>query len=155
MSMQSKNPYEPPKAHIADVSGVTPGSPVKAISLGLAVDVGGTLLAGVLFSIAYGVSLVAFGTSGEQITRASFGPLFQIGNFVIGGVFSVFGGFVCARIARRLEYVLGGVLATVSSALGFLMAAKQPFLQNALLTLATFVSILIGSALGRCKNRQS
>ncbi len=45
--MTTRNPYAPPDAKLADPAAA-PGSPLKAVALGLAVDLGGTVIATVL-----------------------------------------------------------------------------------------------------------
>lgn len=62
------NLYEPPKS---DISVATePGSTVKAVVFGTLTEIFGTLLAGILIGIVYGVTLSRQGMSPEEIQRS-------------------------------------------------------------------------------------
>ena len=62
------NPYSAPKARVAS-RDPGPGSPYKAVAIGLAVDVGGSTVAGVALSLLYSIVLGAMGTSAAEITE--------------------------------------------------------------------------------------
>jgi hypothetical protein len=75
---------------------------------------------------------------------------------LVGLGFSVLGGYVCARVARRSELKLGGMLAAVSAVLGILLSAEHYELGTLLsLTLAGIGAVLVGARLGYAKNRRS
>src|SRR5262245_65964164 len=101
------NPYAPPEATVQDQPS-KPGSAFKAIALGLAVDVGGSLIAAVILAAIYGAALAATGVPREDIAAAMQASatdswFFYIGSLV-GGGFSVFGGYVCGLIALRFGF---------------------------------------------------
>ena len=118
------DPYQPPKAGIADpMRG--PGSAFKAVTLGLLVDIGGTLLSGVLMSLLYSMYLASTGLPIDQLQeqlQSDFhqGWLFGIAS-AIGCSLSVLGGYACARIARRDDLTLPIVMAAISAGLGLLL----------------------------------
>jgi hypothetical protein len=74
---------------------------------------------------------------------------------VVGLGFSVLGGYVCARVARRSELKLGAILAAVSAVLGIVLSADHYQLGTLLsLTLAGIGAVLLGARLGYAKNRR-
>ena len=150
------NPYAPPEATVHD-QPVKPGSAFKAIALGLAVDIGGSLIGTVLLALVYGVSLGAAGVKGEDIAAtmqvsATDSWFFYVGT-LIGLSFSVLGGYVCARVARRSELKLGAILAALSAILGLALAGDDQQLGTLLsLTLLGIGAVLAGARLGLSKN---
>src|SRR5262245_15086832 len=97
-----RNPYSAPGAKLADPPA-QPGSPIKAVLLGLATDLGGSIGATLVLSIVWGAALVAGGTSVEELetlmsSNSTDSAYFYVAT-LIGLGFSVVGGYVCARIA--------------------------------------------------------
>jgi hypothetical protein len=153
-----KSPYAPPDARLADPIAA-PGSPIKAVLIGLGVDIGGTVVATLILAIAYGMFLAASGASQEEIAAASAGTstdswFFYVSSLV-GCGFSLLGGYVCARIARRSEYTLGAILAAISAVFG-LWAAMDHYQIGILasLTLASIGAVIWGVRLGHAANRR-
>ena len=150
------NPYAPPEAAVHDVPP-KPGSWFKAIALGLAVDIGGSLLATIILAVIYGAALGAAGVRREDIAAtmqasANDSWFFYVGTLA-GLSFSVLGGYVCARIARRSEMKFGAILAALSALSGFLLAGDEQQLGTLLsLTLLGFGAVLVGARLGLAKN---
>jgi MFS family permease len=146
------NPYDPPQTPVSDPEPQA-GSPVKAVLLGLTVDIGGSLLASVALGIVYAVVLGSQGVEGEDLRQALEGVMqtgwgFAIGS-AVGCAFSVLGGFVCARISRRRDYRLGWVQAGLSVAIGALLSAEgYSLLQQVLLGGVTVACVLIGVRTG-------
>lgn len=151
------NPYAPPEATVKDLPAKA-GSAFKAVALGFAADIGGTFLAGMVLALVYGAVLGASGASMEEIMASSkeIGSdswLFYVGTLV-GLAFSVLGGYVCARIARRNEMKLGAILAGLSALVGVLFSGEAYPLGTLLsLTLAGIGAVMIGARLGYAKNR--
>jgi len=157
--MKSQNPYAAPDARLADTIAA-PGSPIKAVLIGLGVDIGGSVVATLILAIAYGMFLAASGASQEEIAAASRGGtttdswLFYASSLV-GCAFSVLGGYVCARIARRSEYTLGAILAAISAAFGLWSSMDQYQVGIlASLTLASIGAVIWGVRLGHAANRR-
>ena len=119
------NPYAPPNTRVADPPP-KPGSPTKAVSLGLLVDMGGTMALGIAIGFVYSVQLAASGKTAEEIEAAVLIGITTGLGFVIllaiGCAFSVLGGYVCARISRRTDYRLGFVMGAISVVAGLLLA---------------------------------
>ena len=151
------NPYAPPEATVHDLPP-RPGSVFKAIALGLAVDVGGSLFATVILALIYGASLAAGGVKREDIAATMQATAndswFFYAGVALGLGFSVLGGYVCARIARRSELKLGAILAALSAVLGLAFAGDEQQLGTLLsLTLLGIGAVLAGARLGLAKNR--
>jgi len=149
------NPYSPPKADLADRPR-PPGSPVKAVLLGLLVDLGGSLLVGALLGVALAISVAQPGMTPEELERAltdiSPGSWVSIVGTLAGAACSVLGGLVCARVARRPDYRLGFVLGVLATGSGLLLSFTQYSLaMNALLATLTFSCVLLGTWYGRVK----
>lgn len=153
------DPYAPPTAHVADTE-VVRGSPLLAIGLGLLVDIGSSLMLGVVFAIGYSAYLIASGAAhnageatallNETVALTSATGLVLA---CVGLVFSVLGGYVCARIAKHSEYRLGMVMAGLSLLFGLLVSRGTSGLYlNAALALASVTCNMAGVHLGAKKN---
>lgn len=151
------NPYAPPGAAVTDPPA-KPASAFKAVAFGLGVDIGGTLLGGIVLALVYGIVLGASGADAEQIgaamaTAGNDTWLSWLGT-AVGLGFSVLGGYVCARVARRAEMKLGAVLAALSAVIGVVLAGEHYQLGTlASLTIASIGAVMIGARLGYAKNR--
>jgi hypothetical protein len=153
------NPYTPPEARVADPEN-EPGSPLKAVAVGLAVDIGGSLMTSLVVGMVYGAMLAASGAGTAEVTSAlsNVSPYswVSIAGFAAGVGFSILGGYLCARIAKRSEYKLGGIMAAISTVIGMLvsMNSYSPF-AIFMLAVAEFATVMIGVRIGYSKNRVS
>jgi Ca2+/Na+ antiporter len=152
------NPFKPPDARLRDTPPEA-GSPLRAILAGLAVDLGGSMLAGIALSLFYAASLAGSGLSQAQVDEAmkNVAPTSGVAivGIVLGALCSVAGGYVCARVARRDEYRIGGVMAALSAFFSLLMGSGgTPGDLMFLLTLCTIACVLLGVKYGREANRQ-
>ena len=156
--MSGPNPYAPPQAAVKDLPAGA-GSAIKAVTFGLAADIGGTFASTLVLMVIYGIVLGASGASAEQIAAASEGALtddswLYYTSTLVGLGFSVLGGYVCARIARRAELKLGGIVAVLSALIGLFLAGDSYQLGTLLsLTLASIGAVMIGARWGLAKNR--
>lgn len=152
----SQNPYTPPEARVKDEP--SPGSPIKAVLVGLAVDIGGSIAAGVVLTLVYGILLGSAGATPEEIAvaAAAISPgswVFNVG-VAMGCGFSVWGGYLCARIAGRREYVSGAAMAIISMAIAVAFGSDAyPAGLNLALSIATFGAVMFGVRVGVAKNR--
>src|SRR5690349_20937062 len=100
------NPYRAPTAAVRDPPP-PPRSPILAMVAGLAVDIGGSMLASIVIGIVYAVVLASRGMAPEEVGKILTALDPSSGYFIlssaIGFGFSLLGGYVCARIARRDE----------------------------------------------------
>lgn len=155
-----RNPYTPPAANV-EIADRKRGPAVKAVLLGLAADVGGTLIFSTIAAIVYGTYMAAAGSTPDQMTSAMtnipFDSPLGIVMTMIGCLFSVLGGYVCARTARHSEYKLGLVMFAASMVLLVLTGGNHdsPAIATAGLVLATFASIMVGVHIGVQRNRRA
>ncbi|CAI8793610.1 hypothetical protein [Methylocaldum szegediense] len=150
------NSFAPPTIYFDDFT-VERGSPLKAILLALAVDFGGTLLSAVLIGMIYAISLISSGTSEDYVavTLQNVSPNSwpSVAGAAVCILFSVLGGFVCARVAKHAEYKLGGVVAAISIAVGLWMENVQlSVLMNVFSAVITTGAVMFGVRLGIARN---
>lgn len=151
------DPFKPPSSDVS-VPDIRRGSAVKAVVLGAVTDIVGSMIASFVFFVAYGAYLAMTGNSPDQIGARTGDVGFDspVGILVniVGCLFSVLGGFVCARVAKHSEYKLGGILSAVSVALGVLVSGgAEPMI--ALYSLLTIASVMIGIHIGARRNRSA
>jgi len=160
MSAPDPNPYAAPGSDVRDPIK-PPGSPVKAVALGLLADIGGTFVGSIVLSIVYGIVLGASGADEEQMRAAmtagaGSGSWVWLVGMAMGCGFSVAGGYVCARISRRSDFLLPCILAVLSIGIGLLMEAggTQTSDVTAMMSLATLLAVLGGAKLGQWRDRR-
>jgi hypothetical protein len=117
----SHDPFRAPSSNV-DVPDTARGSAVKAVVLGLMTDVGGSMLSSLAFFMFYGAYLGATGGTADDLMVFARGNGFDspmaLALGLVGCMFSVLGGYVCARIAKHSEYKLGLILSACSVAVG-------------------------------------
>ena len=146
------DPYRPPKAGIADPPAGA-GSAFKAVAYGFLVDVGGSLLFSALVSVLYSMYLASNGVPLGQLEEQLQADLRQGWGFgiatAIGCGFSVLGGYVCARVSRRVDRTLPAVLAALSVGLGLVLGwSTYDVIEMLSLSVLTVAAILVGWRLG-------
>lgn len=157
--MTDHNPYAAPAATGQPASLSGPGSPVRAVLLGLLVDLGGTMLVGILFVIGYAMLLGASGLPAGEI-EARMGAIGHdtpvgLALTAVGALLSLLGGYVCARVARASELRVALVMAAVSCGVGVLASVGSSSLPVTLaLAVLSLGAILGGATLGRRRNRR-
>jgi hypothetical protein len=158
--MDPRNPYRAPGAKVSDPAP-RPGSPYKAVGLGLLTDFGGTFAVSIVVAFVYSAVLAGADTPPEDIEAAlkTVSPdslYFWIGA-IGGGACSVLGGYVCARIARQSEYTLGAILAVISVVLGLMLFGDggQEAGMTIVLNAASVASVIVGAWLGKKRNRRA
>jgi hypothetical protein len=150
-----KPPPNPIPGKPPPVQGDVAGTPVQAILVGLAIDVGGSLAIGVALSLLYQLILVRSGLSDAEVKRAlaELGPNSWVGvvAMLLGSLCSVAGGFACARIVLRDEWRVGAVMAVLSCLLG---TDDGPVDLQALDAACTFACVMLGVMYGERRNRR-
>ena len=143
------NPYRPPRAEL-DHKHRPPGSIAKAIGVGVAIEVVGTLLVGVIAGVIYGVVLASQGQRQDEIERvfASLEPFSAFGlvTSFFGLLISLYAGYQCAAIANRNTYLAPGILAVVSTTLGAAFGAQSYSTPGLLLVSGITVIAVLGGA---------
>jgi hypothetical protein len=150
------NPYRAPGAPVADV-GRPRGSPAKAVTYGVLVDILGTLAATMLLMFVYGVMLASSGAPPEEIQKASGAiELTSALGFTasaIGCGFSFLGGYVCARVVRHAELKWAAVTGAISALLGWLMTLQaDPGALNLFMLALGFALVVLGGYVGARRN---
>jgi hypothetical protein len=150
------DPFRPPSSNV-EVRQHGRGSAVKGLLLGLAVDLGGTFMAGFIATVAIAAFIGGTGGELDDVENALGGFNYDSGPglvlLAIGCLFSVLGAYVCSRTARHSEYRLGAILAAISVILGVLVDA-QPAVMTLLLSALTVASVMTGTHLGVRANRR-
>ena len=95
----------------------------RAVIFGGLADVGGTNVVGIIFiayiASNYGLSAVPSEQFATAINNVIFSdPVLYCVSFFIGSVFSIFGGYVAAWIAKRNELLNGGFSASLCVLIG-------------------------------------
>jgi hypothetical protein len=126
------------------------GSPLKAIIIGLVVDIGGSLVAAFILAIAYSVLLASRGWPPEEIehhlTNLDLYSTFSVVTMIVGGSMTVLGGYVCARIVNYSEYKFALVFGFISAAFGhFASESYHSTLDNLALGILTLGCALLGA----------
>ncbi|HET7845507.1 MAG TPA: hypothetical protein VFL14_15225 [Xanthomonadales bacterium] len=146
----STDPYAPPGAPIIpDKRGA---SAFVAVLVGLAIDVGGSIVLSMVLGFGYAILLVSNGTDPDKIAEtimAGGSTSFQAIAMTLGGVLSILGGYTCTRMARRRDYRLGIVLACISIAITTLMTVGAYSLaRHAGNAALEFALVMVGTRLG-------
>lgn len=139
---ETRNPYAAPAAKLADPPP-RPGSPVKAVLLGSAADLGCSFAGWFVLDVVYELGWL------EGIARYS--------SMAFGLSCSVLGGWVCARTARRLEFRLGAIVALLSVLGGYGYSSLDPEsldAWDAFWALVGGACVMLGAYLGRVRNRR-
>jgi hypothetical protein len=116
--VSESNPYTTPNARLAD-----PPEPVdqrfrwKAVLIGAAADLGGSTIAGIVLVIVFSVTAgPGQGSAEDVLGRLALSWPFLMTSMIVGGAFTVLGGYVAGRLARHsfLRHALAaGVLSLV------------------------------------------
>ena len=134
-----------------------PGSPLRAVLTGLALDIGGSEVLHIVLSVVYAVQVSTSGLSDAQMQAAlaQWPPesVYAILGMVLGSLCSVAGGYACARIVQRGEFRSGGAMAAISGLLSLALGAGQtPDDMLLLYTASTVACNLLGVKYGREHN---
>ncbi len=138
------------------------GSPVKAIGIGILVDIIGSLIVGVIITIIYAIILANTGVSTEEIKNrlANVDPysIFSMIGTTLGCFVSLFAGYLCAKTVNYSEYKFVAIMGLISATLG--VAISGPYYsitENIILIILTFASVLLGARVhvnDKAKNKQ-
>ena len=115
------NAYEPPKSDIV-VEDKQPGSIAKAVAVGAAIEVIGSVLVSLLVGLVYGFILASQGSSAVEIQQAmeqmELWSIYGTMALLLGLLVSGIAGYACARIANTNAYQAAYILSGISFILG-------------------------------------
>jgi hypothetical protein len=157
VNQPSNNPYDAPRAPVKDMTPVKP-APIKGLLIGLLIDIGGSIVLGFVILFVYLTYMAANGSPMDVASTEHLMAQFQESNLGIvstlfGGLLSVLGGYVCARIAKQDTMRLGWIMAALSTFIGLAMSYSSYSVgKNILMTCLTFASVSLGYYWGRKKN---
>jgi hypothetical protein len=121
------DPYTPPGSPVGDPPDARKRSSIAAVAIGFFVDIGATMIFGVVLAVAGGVGVAAGGASPaavEAIVERSAG--FQLLGLAGGLVCTALGGYVAARFANHSEYANAFAVGLASLVFGEVMLLVQP-----------------------------
>ncbi|MEC8811978.1 MAG: hypothetical protein VXY23_11750 [Pseudomonadota bacterium] len=132
------------------------GSSIKAILSGLAVDVGGSILAGIIYAALYGYYLASTGIPlseiGQILENSDFTSPFGIGGAVLGFVFTFLGGYVCAKKSVTNVYRDVSILCLLTVSFGWVVGQYVDVVQHLILSVFTAASAFFGGYVGKPRN---
>lgn len=151
------NPFTPPSARVADMAAEKRGSPVKAVVFGFLVDIGGSSVFALLLGVAYAVSLASSGATPDQVSATiqnmPVDSWPSIVGEIVGTLFSALGGYVCARVAKRSEFRLGGILSALSISFGVWIGGNHYSIPwHAAIAVVTVLAVMFGVRMGVARN---
>jgi hypothetical protein len=156
------DPFKPPETDSTKNPRppATPGSPLKAVLLGLATDFGGSTVCGLVITVIYAIQLhgqgVADSDMREAMANMPHDSALYIGGILLGALMSVSGGYVCARVARRDEFRPGLVMASAAAVIS--LTTGSPAVLDSMSLLLTVTSVacnLLGVKYGAEYNRRA
>ena len=133
-----------------DNKKIKKGSPMKAFAIGVVVDIGGTIVLGIILTMIYSVMLASEGLSPQeiedQLTNLDPHSTFSIISMILGGMVTVFAGYLCASIVNFSEYKYTFILGSISAAFGLMVGESHySSLDIMFLTILTVMCALFGA----------
>jgi hypothetical protein len=126
--------------------------PVKAVIVGVLIDILGSLLAAVLIGFALGIYLLSHGVAKDEMeavltARLMHAP-WNILGYAAGAAISVIAGYVTAKIAKQSVYLYAGIVGCISGIFGYWTGLDYVSVQlNVALALLAIVSAVFGAFL--------
>lgn len=153
--MDERSPYAPPVSDVL-VINERKGAWWKAVLFGVLIDIGGTILLGIIVATAAVAVLTAQGKDAsdfELLFSDPMSPMMMAMSFA-GCLLSILGGYVCASVAKQNELRLAGVMAMISTLYGVMVGSYEFTPYIVFLYVATVVSIFFGSWVGMKHNQK-
>ena len=108
------------------------GISIKAILIGLVVDIMGSIISGFILGLILGLFYAMQRMSAEQIADKMKAPPVMIAGLIIGFVFTFIGGFIVGRIAKKSEILNACIMGLIGVLLGVCFATYHPLWFNAI-----------------------
>ena len=129
----------------------------KAVALGILADLGGTIVASAVLFAFFAGDQVSDQMSPEEMEEAvklaTQGGAFLITSLVVGLGFSVFGGYVAARVAKKEIYLNAGLVGVASLLIGLFFGGGGPIWFNVAGFLLVIPAALYGGYLADPESR--
>lgn len=136
-----------------------PGTPLRAVLSGVAIDICASKLLGYLIGVFYMLQVITPGMTEEQADAAlkntppAFGLVFL--DLTFGSLVSVLAGYAAARIVRRHELRIGAVTAVASVLVSLLLEGGGAQNDLTLLyVLCDIACVMLGAKYGAAHNRR-
>lgn len=95
---------------------------IKAIAIGSAIDIGGSILGGVLYIVVYFMLLASQGVEPEEMQRRALtDPTYYVVSVTLGLAFMTLGAYVAGRVAGRRELAHGLWIALIAIVVSVLL----------------------------------
>lgn len=153
--MDERSPYAPPVSDVLVIEE-RKGAWWKALLYGVLIDIGGTMLLGIVVATVTFSVLTAQGKDTSdyvQLFADPLSPMMMAMSFA-GCLLSVLGGYVCASVAKQNELKLAGVMAMISTLYSVMLGSYEYTAYMVFLYVATIASIFFGSWIGMKRNQQ-
>ena len=125
----------------------------KALLISLAVMLALDTLGGMILTIFFASQSMHGNTTPEQ-TRAAVDALNQSSGFLLsalayGSITTILGGYLAARLAKRLPYFNAGAFGLASIAIGIILAGNSPLWFDIVGIFVTLPAALFGAQLSK------
>ena len=151
----TENPFQTPQSDVdrpEETAGK--GSLWLAVLIGGVVDIGGTMVYGMVVGIIYVVQNATPTMTAQDVERmmemlsqdiSNLESTLGIVSLIMGMAFSVLGGFICALLAKLRWQKAVLILAGVMTLYGLVVGSQSiPLVKLIILTSLTFVSVYLG-----------
>lgn len=148
------NQYKTPESNLNVESGKT-GSSVKAIIVGVVVDIIGTMILVTVISIIFSIIWLSQGATQAEVTERFSHPdllsPFGFTSFIVGMLCSIFGSFLCAKISRNKIVRDVAIACGISVLFGFAssIVVSHDIVKNVFLSALGIVAYAVGGMLGK------
>ncbi|HEB83086.1 MAG TPA: hypothetical protein ENJ11_09530 [Gammaproteobacteria bacterium] len=129
----------------------------KAVIAGILTDIAGSIIAGVLVSIALVIYLVSNGADENNmeamIMENMVRPPWSIISFAMAALVSLMAGYVTAKVAKVQVYYAAGIVALLTAAYGFYAGlGMYSHVMNAGVSVFSAAIVMLGAWLWRKRN---
>jgi hypothetical protein len=121
--------------------------------LGLAADLGGSVLASVAVGVVIAIALASRGIRVDATDADAQMALAGIPGLVISIVFAILGGFVAGRVAKRSEVLHGGIVGALDILIGLPFCGSYPSWYNVAYIIGEFSFALLGGYIAESGQR--
>ncbi|MFA5343536.1 MAG: hypothetical protein WC381_06200 [Kiritimatiellia bacterium] len=124
---------------------------IKALVLGVLTDVGGSLVIGFILGIALAIIFIVRGVQPNEIRAHLNNATFLVSSTIIGFGFTLFGGFVAGRIAKRNQILHGAIIGAIGIPLGLPFLTSLPLWCNIISVVGVIPFGILGGYIARPK----